>query len=292
MLRVHLNRQKDISAEGSALTHSISHSLQHGWRAFPHTMDSERFFLAFFALVISLSLVSTKECRYERLPTSFDGTGYLEYNQEIHLHSQYLVNFTTAITKIDFTLTDVSVTRFYLAPHRVDMDIVLLNSNTGMEVSSYDQMEDMVSGTFTKGEYSLILRKNSDAEALLECEAVTLEVAIVPLSVQRNRVNAGTSRYCVGGYSYPTAGEIFSPLAQGEVMSIYLYSIRLFSEYIVDGKSSPDVLDPWVGREALEGLVLVQCRVVLCVLCHECLLLHGPCLRCVYLLFPECLIQL
>jgi hypothetical protein len=84
-----------------------------------------------FFVVLGEDVVNTANCSYEPLPDSFDSLSYLQFNDEFHLQGEFLANFTAYYHLLNFTLTQNSSLRVYIAPHDADVDLWLYNFTAG-----------------------------------------------------------------------------------------------------------------------------------------------------------------
>ena len=88
-----------------------------------------------FIVVLGTDVVNTANCNYEPLPDSFDSLSYLKFNNEFHLQGEFLANFTVYYDLINFTISQDSVVRAYVAPHDADVDIWLYNFTSGSGIN-------------------------------------------------------------------------------------------------------------------------------------------------------------
>ena len=164
--------------------------------------------LLFFNLFSSPS--TAEECKYDNLPQDLNTAGYLEYNYEMHIQGKYRANFSQDIPPISFVLSSESYVRMYVAPHEVDIDLELF-SNQGLQMTSQGEIETMVFGILKPStHYRLMMTHHAHAEKHGDCTTVTVEFAIVPVSVESKRAQELiSSNFCANGTdSLPTTYQI------------------------------------------------------------------------------------
>jgi len=143
-------------------------------------------------LKITTILCSTSSiCGFEPLPKSFNTLGYLDFNQEFHIHGEYLVDFTKFSQTITFNLTTKSSCRFTLAPQEMDIDLWLYSDKgTPMHSSLAVGTEEVIFADLDTGGYRLrfvYLAIGSGIRAQ-ECPTVLFEAAIVPVDRLTSRI--------------------------------------------------------------------------------------------------------
>jgi hypothetical protein len=148
----------------------------------------------FFLFVFRISLCF--ECKYETLPLSFDGPGYLEFDNDLHIHNKFRVEFDKPIAPINFTLSEISIVRMYIAPHDVEITLKLFKdlSNPNPLVAVSDSLiETTVLATLSPGKYFFSILHDVGAVQIDECMTLMMEVAITPLRVHNQHKTAALS---------------------------------------------------------------------------------------------------
>ena len=141
-----------------------------------------------FVCLFFSSATWANNCQYvPPLPQTLDTAGYLGYNGEIHFQDEFRVNFSQEIPPISFRLSSKSYVRFFVNPHEVDIDLELF-SNNALQMTSQDHLETMIFGILTplSTNYDLTLSHHAKRHDD-DCATVTVEFAIVPVSVQSKR---------------------------------------------------------------------------------------------------------
>eukprot|EP01133_Synstelium_polycarpum_P007915 gene7915-9294_t len=137
------------------------------------------------------SLTSDETCPYQPIPSTFDSITYLGFNQEFHFQNTFYNDFKQFTKEINFTLTQQSLFRFYVAPHVVDVDLWLYKNDPGQPktliVNSADSTpggdEDIVH-VLDPGAFKLrILFFGATKGTKLPCPTLTIEAAITPVAV-------------------------------------------------------------------------------------------------------------
>lgn len=108
-------------------------------------MASPREKLLFLGLVVwclawaahAASPITSGDCAYPHFPTTFDSVSYLGLNGEFHVQNTYYINYRTSPQTVNFTLQQPTTLRVYLAPHVVDIDMVLRQGTNWLAVCSF-----------------------------------------------------------------------------------------------------------------------------------------------------------
>ena len=88
-------------------------------------------FASLIAFVCAAPNVCTFNDRPESLPVNLDSISYLGLEKEFHTHGEYYVNFTAGSHDMNFTLTEESALRIYVAPHYSwDIDLYLYSASS------------------------------------------------------------------------------------------------------------------------------------------------------------------
>ncbi|KAL6071619.1 Tenascin C [Balamuthia mandrillaris] len=137
----------------------------------------------------------------ESLPRSLNSLSYLDESNSrngFHLHGEYYTNFTEGAHDMAFNLTQRSVVRLYVAPHRRwDIDAYLYQIVEGEPPKAIVNAglkfweEEVIAITLDSGSYTFtFLYFNFFQTESIECETVNLELSIVPETTAQTRVNA------------------------------------------------------------------------------------------------------
>lgn len=158
--------------------------------------------------------ICTFNDRSDSLPDTLDSYSYLGVEKEFHTHNEFYVNFTEGDHDMNFTLTEESAFRIYVAPHNDwDIDLYLYdqNSPSWLAHSSLDFFtEEVIQRTLPAGTYRVrfnflsasLFRPDSDDGQVPECETLIMEASIVPTA----RVLARSSLF-----TCPQGGELLPP---------------------------------------------------------------------------------
>jgi hypothetical protein len=155
------------------------------------------FFICGLFLLIQGQTSSTIDtCQYQEIPSSFDSISYLGFDNEFHFNGQFKTNFSEVIHKINFTLAQESLVRFYVAPHAVDVDLWLYNQSSAIAIarSSLDVgTEEVIFRRIPPGTYRLQLNYFGfwiGKYTATECDTLFVEFGIVPSTTVQGRVSA------------------------------------------------------------------------------------------------------
>jgi hypothetical protein len=148
-----------------------------------------------FLSTCNSQVVDFETCRFEELPNTFDSLSYLGFNGEFHLQGEFRANFSEITHNINFTLTQPSVVRFYVAPHAVDVDLWLFNRTSGLFIgrSSLDiGTEEVIFKLVPAGEYKLQFTYFGfwvGKYQATSCDSVVVEFAVSPSVPVQNRLS-------------------------------------------------------------------------------------------------------
>ena len=188
----------------------------------PSVVNSDLRRCAEYALSVSAKVASSAEvdsvnrdfllgCGGDYLPQSWNGNGWLSSLSGNQLHLQYpvLVDVTTRVEKVQFSVGEKSAFRVYVPPHsQFDVDLRLMHGTLDKPgvfiescVSPGDQEETMVQ-TLDVGSYVLQVNIFDLSNELgsfegKDCPSFPMEVAIAPISYVTS--NPIASQECENG---------------------------------------------------------------------------------------------
>jgi hypothetical protein len=157
--------------------------------------------------------VTSKRCQDEEpLPAFIDFNGLGNY----HLHGEFKTNFSSVDT-IDFTTTQDSYIRIVLNELDVaDVDILLMRGDVivGHSMNVFEQ--EMIAEVLPRGHYTIEFHTFAFAahlgadEIAAMCQSITVEVAISPVALTRQRRKALPATYSMIGQVLPPAFDFSS----------------------------------------------------------------------------------
>eukprot|EP01119_Soliformovum_irregulare_P024045 TRINITY_DN853_c0_g1_i1.p1 TRINITY_DN853_c0_g1~~TRINITY_DN853_c0_g1_i1.p1 ORF type:complete len:3439 (+),score=826.93 TRINITY_DN853_c0_g1_i1:91-10407(+) len=133
-------------------------------------------------------------CHYQQIPDTLDSLSFLGEDNEFHFHQEFYADTSTQLNKlINFTLSQDSQFRVYVAPHQVDVDLWLYNSSGSTIARSSLNVgtEEVIQALLIPGSY--VLRINyfnvwiGNYEAT-SCDTIVMEMAIVPSATFSRRL--------------------------------------------------------------------------------------------------------
>ena len=117
--------------------------------------------LALFACQVE-AMMDRDACDLPSLPTSFNSVAFLEFNDEMHINQAFRINASSTSQMIDFELRHDSAIRFYVAPHRIDVDLYLYTDespSTPVLTSGLGYyIQEVMFGNLTANTYRLEVR--------------------------------------------------------------------------------------------------------------------------------------
>jgi len=199
-----------------------------------------RAFLVFCFFFTVAVCSTTTHCTFEPLPKSFNTLGYLDFNQEFHIHGEYLVDFTKFSQTITFNLTTKSSCRFTVAPQEVDIDLWLYNDKgLSMHSSLAIGTEEVISADLEAGNYRfrLVYLALGSGIHISDCPTILFEAAIVPVDRLTSRIQK---------YSCPTSS-VFPPVSVGDLISSTLAGS--------DGEFAGTGTYVWIPSASTQGVI-------------------------------------